>query len=108
MSGLSYGNQSKIAKGSQHNIPKADSIGEKMKVIVKSTEKQEEKEARSSICLCGVSWHRLRTFQVRISSTKQSDEEQLPLSTNFQNSSFFCKAFPPWLLPGFMFSLRPP
>jgi len=38
-SALSHGNQSKVAKGSQHNIPMADSAGEKKKGIVRSTEK---------------------------------------------------------------------
>ena len=67
--GVFYGNQNKVSKGSQHNIPKADSVSVKKKGIVNSTEKQEEKEARSSIGLCGVSWHRWGTFQVRSSST---------------------------------------
>lgn len=51
LSGLSHENQSKVTKGSQHNIPIADSVGEKKQRIVKSTEKQQEKEARSSMYL---------------------------------------------------------
>lgn len=41
------------AKGSQHNIPKADSFGENRMVTGKSSEKSEEKEARSSIHVWG-------------------------------------------------------
>lgn len=35
-----------MAKGSQHNIPKADSFGENRKVIGKSSENTEEKRSK--------------------------------------------------------------
>lgn len=79
-----------MAKGSQHNIPKADYFGKNRKVIGKSSEKSEEKEARSNIHVRGVGGVLAQT-----GCTEQGNEGKLQLLTNFLNSSNFARHFFP-------------